>query len=257
MHRTGIHTTYVHTKFTYVHHARTYERLEPRCKRIMTRSVRTYVFNLFVCSCWLVVSCVLDPSNRPWKMSLADSKKALRKSMTSILHSLDDTYINSSSKSCISRVKNMNTFISAASISIYLSMRKEIQTNELIQHSFEVGKKVFIPKIIGSNPEDMIMIELKSFEEIDTFPKSKWGIPEPEFDINSIDRFSLPLIDMIIVPGVAFDYKCQRLGHGKGYYDCYLHRLRDARAVTALPITKTIVSRLPSSKAYYSHGSSK
>lgn len=66
----------------------------------------------------------------------------------------------------------------------------------------------------------MIMVEVASKLEMDSFPKSKWGIPEPpeDFIIERPDGTYAGCIDLVFVPGVAFDVNCSRLGHGKGYY---------------------------------------
>lgn len=95
-------------------------------------------------------------------------------------------------------------------------MPKEVQTDELLKHSFASGKQVFIPKIIGPNAEDMLMLELKSYEDIDRFPKNNWGIPEPVIDVEVARHAEIVPVDLVIVPGVGFDSHCQRLGHGKG-----------------------------------------
>ena len=65
----------------------------------------------------------------------------------------------------------------------------------------------------------MVMIKVHSIEEIDSFPRSKWGIPEPPtVPSKEEDGVYVGRMDLVIVPGVAFDARCNRLGHGKGYY---------------------------------------
>ena len=101
-------------------------------------------------------------------------------------------------------------------------MKHEVQTNAIVRQSFLEGKRVFIPKVTGNRPEDLILIELESAAQIDSFPKSRWGIPEPPMELHSEhDVVTEGIIDMIIVPGVAFDKNCNRIGHGKGYYGRY------------------------------------
>lgn len=73
-------------------------------------------------------------------------------------------------------------------------------------------------KVIGPKSEDMVMLPVTSSQEIDDYPRSKWGIPEPPLSDNKPDATSSGKIDLVIMPGVAFDRGCNRLGHGKGYY---------------------------------------
>jgi 5-formyltetrahydrofolate cyclo-ligase len=98
-------------------------------------------------------------------------------------------------------------------------MSGEIDTKHIIQKCFEGGKRVFIPKVVGKLPEDMRMFELQSMDQIESFPKNKWGIPEPPKSlINLEEEPYLGIIDTVFVPGVAFTRSGARLGHGKGYY---------------------------------------
>lgn len=112
----------------------------------------------------------------------------------------------------------------------------EIQTYSIVRHALLHGKRVFIPKVIGKQPNDMIMYELISHDMLESFTKNKWGIPEPPLpaisvvtdsdgNVNYNDAY-LDEIKSIIVPGVAFDNYCGRIGHGKGYYDCFLDKIR-------------------------------
>ena len=176
-----------------------------------------------------------------------ESKALLRKSVTELLRSLDSDLISQASQTCSSRVVEMEVFQRSESISVYLSMPKEVQTLSLLKRSFEMRKRVFIPKVIGPGSEDMLMVELTSLEEIDSFPRNKWGIPEPQGVFGSRD--DLPDIDLVVVPGVAFDACCRRLGHGKGYYDCFLDRLQTQRSSSGRPPSTTIVSLAESPKA--------
>ena len=97
-------------------------------------------------------------------------------------------------------------------------MKPEFQTIALIASALNEDKRVFIPKIVGGTPSDMVMVEIFSTDQINCFPKSKWGIPEPELSEGQKDGTHLGVIDLVIVPGVAFDSSCGRIGHGKGYY---------------------------------------
>ncbi len=79
------------------------------------------------------------------------------------------------------------------------------------------------------------MLHVTSVSDVLGLPRGKWGIPEPgNVYVEGADAGSLrathssitPSLDLILVPGVAFDTRCWRLGHGKGYYDIFLQSLR-------------------------------
>lgn len=138
-----------------------------------------------------------------------------------LLRGLSEEYIQASSEECMRRLVNSAAYQRSRGICCYLSMGPEVQTYEFIRNAFLDGKNIFIPKVIGPKPSDMIVVKLDSFDTIASFPKSKWGIPEPtaEYLSSHPDVASdAEALDLVVVPGVAFDATGARLGHGKGYY---------------------------------------
>mmetsp|Transcript_65496 Transcript_65496/g.131511 ORF Transcript_65496/g.131511 Transcript_65496/m.131511 type:complete len:199 (+) Transcript_65496:124-720(+) len=135
-------------------------------------------------------------------------------------------------------------------------MPLELQTGELLEGLFgeryrqgpcaspgDAGveaRAVFVPKVIGGGRHDMVMLPITSgLEEVASFPRSKWGIPEPELPTGmsaaELWESAVLLLDVVVVPGVAFDRECRRLGRGKGYYDTFLEALSTGRAARGLP----------------------
>lgn len=151
----------------------------------------------------------------------AGMKKVIRGQIKNALEILSSAELEERSGAIFRRVSSMEEFKSKSCICLYLSMPAgEVQSYGLLQDVFDNKKRVFIPKVMGKNSEDLKVFELSSFSMIDTFPRSKWGIPEPpkSFVEESSDATYLGLIDCVIMPGVAFDSRCARVGHGKGYY---------------------------------------
>ncbi|CAB9499952.1 Probable 5-formyltetrahydrofolate cyclo-ligase [Seminavis robusta] len=56
------------------------------------------------------------------------------------------------------------------------------------------------------------------------WPRNKWGIPEPPADMPIVTAKPGD-IDLLVVPGLAFDRNGDRLGQGKGYYDRFIERM--------------------------------
>lgn len=125
----------------------------------------------------------------------------------------------------------------------------EISTKAIVLDALQEGKKVFIPYtyIIPSPAAEgpkssMNMVTLQSKEDYESLRPDAWGIPTPsESSVNERDsclnddevraeglagaRTRNESLDMVVMPGMAFDKGLARLGHGKGYYDSFLQRL--------------------------------
>jgi 5-formyltetrahydrofolate cyclo-ligase len=135
---------------------------------------------------------------------------------------------------------NLPEYHSAKKIGIFLSMPVgEINTRPIVLNAINHGKIVFIPYLYKAMGDDrsqsvMDMVALHSREDYESLSPDKWGIPSLQAESlpgrmrclgNENEKGNNPGIqelDMIIMPGVGFDKKLQRLGHGKGFYDFFL-----------------------------------
>ncbi|CAM9759874.1 unnamed protein product [Phaeothamnion confervicola] len=165
------------------------------------------------------------------------TKAGLRKEVKTRLKVLEADDIARASASIAQRLSDVPGIADAEAVSVYLAMAKEAQTNLILADLFARGKKVYIPRIMGPDPADMRMFPLASLAEIESFPSTKWGIPEPsaELVLSREDGVVAGDIDVVVAPGCAFDAACNRLGHGKGYYDCFLRRAEEVRRVLGRP----------------------
>lgn len=148
-----------------------------------------------------------------------------------------------------SQLLSLPEYCDAKRIGVYLSMPTgEISTTSIVQNALKSGKEVFIPYIhsIESAPAQpkvsvMDMLALDSMEELESLQPDKWGIPSLEeaiisdkhnclggYGVASTGRPHMARkssgLDLIVIPGMAFDTSLRRLGHGKGYYDRFLTR---------------------------------
>ena len=151
-------------------------------------------------------------------------KVSIRLQVKEALKTLTDADIDGRSAAVETALRRMPEWGHSKVLCLYLSMTPEVQTYGCIQRAFGDGKRVFIPKVTGKRPEDMVMFELESYAAVGTFPKSKWGIPEPPLELvqRSVDGVLSGEVDTVIVPLCAFDATCGRIGHGKGYYGAYM-----------------------------------
>jgi 5-formyltetrahydrofolate cyclo-ligase len=161
---------------------------------------------------------------------------------------------------------DLKQYRDAKRISIYLSMPSgEIQTDEIVRHALGAGKDVFVPYLHrnvlaeagsagggggGAPKKVMDMVRLKGVGDYEGLERDAWGIPTvteeavegrervwAEVGDASAGRRGVSL-DLMLVPGVAFEVEegerglVRRLGHGKGFYDYFLHRYRTSGEVT-------------------------
>ena len=150
-------------------------------------------------------------------------------------------------KSIIGREKRENDMViallsdervlKASTISIFVSFGSEINTTPLIEGLLNLGKKIVVPSITPT--DEMIMKEIKSLDDLSEV--GKYGIKEPLLSSKIIGKNE---IDLVFVPGLAFDKNNYRLGYGKGYYDAYL-RGSDIKTI-GLGFLEQAVDELPS-----------
>ena len=109
----------------------------------------------------------------------------------------------------VNKVLELDIYKEAKVIALYKSMKDEVDTNSLINESLK-EKVVLLPRTINNEMYFVIINQDTLYE------KSNIGVLEP------IGKRYNDKIDLIIVPGIAFDNDLNRIGFGKGYYDKYL-----------------------------------
>eukprot|EP00638_Chattonella_subsalsa_P001033 CAMPEP_0117757300 /NCGR_PEP_ID=MMETSP0947-20121206/14643_1 /TAXON_ID=44440 /ORGANISM="Chattonella subsalsa, Strain CCMP2191" /LENGTH=294 /DNA_ID=CAMNT_0005577155 /DNA_START=156 /DNA_END=1040 /DNA_ORIENTATION=+ len=171
------------------------------------------------------------------RISMIAEKQALRKEMRTKLRCLSNDLISKQSERIIEKLVGLKQFEEAKCVSVYLSMPKEVQTYPILPNLFEQCKRVCIPCITGKESGDMRMMPLADVNELNEFKLSKWNIPEPENDL-VLSREDMTVsgeLDLILMPGCAFDLHRNRLGHGKGYYDTFLEKVFKANEAKGNP----------------------
>lgn len=108
----------------------------------------------------------------------------------------------------------------ANQIMIYYSVRNEANTVWIIDHLLKSGKKVSLP--VCTHKRDLKAVLINDLSQLHPAP---FGLMEPDPDSPALAEDELQLI---ITPGVAFDAKGYRLGHGAGYYDRFLSKTPNA-----------------------------
>lgn len=150
-------------------------------------------------------------------MSGINDKARLRGEIKRRITVLCNEEIAAQSYAACKRAEKLAAFKNAGTILAYRAMKGECDPSELVRAAVELGKTVAYP-VCGENK----VLELYVPKNDDCFISGAYGIAEP--DREGSRRISEAEVDLIIVPGLAFDSKLNRLGRGGGYYDRLLQK---------------------------------
>ena len=145
-------------------------------------------------------------------------------------------------KSRIIKKKLLRTkvFRKAKIIMFYIAFDGEVNTEEMILEARKLNKIIAVPVC----EKNRIAIRPCKLDNNASLKKGPYGVCEPAVK----KSISLKNIDLVIVPGVAFDQKGNRLGRGKGCYDRFLKTLPKDTPSIGLAFGFQIIPSVPSHK---------
>ena len=164
-------------------------------------------------------------------------KKALRSKILAARRGLLENYRQKASKRMLDVFTALPDFKEPHTVLGYASMPDEVQLRPLLEKWLSLGVTVALPRITGKG-----QMEAVSFTSFDQLVEGEFGILTPNPDVGKI--IPPQELDLIIVPGVAFDTRGERLGLGGGFYDAYLARAVNARRI-ALAYSCQLVASVP------------
>jgi len=145
------------------------------------------------------------------------------------------------SRKIFQRLAALPEFARAKTLMLYLDVRSEVRTRWYVPQAWSAGRRVVVP--FCRNGE----IELFRLERLDELLPGTMGVLEPKSELRDrADRAVEPsALDLIVVPGLAFDRLGGRLGYGKGYYDRLLHRTRPDALKAAVCFERQLFPEIP------------
>ena len=135
---------------------------------------------------------------------------------------------------------NEEEFKKAKVVMFYVSLRDEVDTGFMIDEALRAGKRVCVPVILK---EDKRLIAGEIKNRLEDLESQHFGIYQPRYD--RVREVPLDDIDLVVVPGVAFDNKNIRLGRGHGYYDRFLSGLPNTTKAIGLAFDFQVLEDLP------------
>lgn len=145
------------------------------------------------------------------------SKNELRKNVIAGRGLLSLQELKEKSVIITKRVINLVEYRKSLTMMTYVDFRNEVQTSEIINDALQIGKRVVVPITDVSNRR-IIPSQLINYP--DDLAPGAWDILEPKPEC--VRPVAPEEIDLVIVPGVAFDTAGNRLGYGGGFYDRFL-----------------------------------
>ena len=127
----------------------------------------------------------------------------------------------------------------ASSVLFFAPLAKEPQIQRLIARALKQKKKVSLPSCEGSKVA-MKPYAVRSMEELAV---GAFGILQPP---RLAKRLVKPgMLDLMVIPGQAFDTRGNRLGRGKGHYDRFLKRYAGRAVKVGVVLAEQIVPKVP------------
>ena len=122
------------------------------------------------------------------------------------------------------KLTRLAVFRHAKTVCCYVSLPYEVDTWRLIKQMLAMGKRVVVPKVARQR---LILSELQ--DPARDLAPGRFGVWEPI--PQAVRPVSVEELDLMVVPGIAFDRAGHRLGHGFGYFDRLLTRVPDVPTV--------------------------
>ncbi|MBI3991201.1 MAG: 5-formyltetrahydrofolate cyclo-ligase, partial [Candidatus Omnitrophica bacterium] len=168
------------------------------------------------------------------------TKRQIRSKILSRLKIQKEEDRDRKSRAVKNKLFRTSVFKKAKIVMFYMSFDGEVNTEEMIKEAYRLGKIVAVPVCKGNRITIRPCI-LRHKAKIKLGP---YGICEPAVK----EYIKLEDIDLVVVPGVAFDKKGNRLGRGRGCYDYFLKKAPGDTASIGLAFNFQILPFLPATK---------
>ena len=139
------------------------------------------------------------------------AKQDIRRDIAAERAALDPQWLESASARVVENVQALAAFKAAKTVALYMAMDGEVNLDALLPRCWELGKRTCIPVFNHTTK----LYEMAEITPNTAYHTGHYGIREPD----SPAPVTMDTIELIAVPGVAFDRNGNRLGRGGGYYD--------------------------------------
>ncbi len=144
-------------------------------------------------------------------MDPQEVKVRLRQELKSSRESVGAAQREAAAIAAEAKIVHLPEWQNAKVVCLYASFQGELPTTRLLQNLLNSEKRCVLPKVNSEGQPELY--EIKSFQDLEL---SSLEILEPKINC---PRINPTQIDFFLVPGIGFDRRGNRLGHGAGFYD--------------------------------------
>jgi 5-formyltetrahydrofolate cyclo-ligase len=146
------------------------------------------------------------------------------------------------SRRIVAKFFGLEEYRAARTVLLYLDVRAEVRTRHDLPSALASGKRIVVPWC-----NDDGQLELFHLEHVDELSVGMYKILEPRLELRLLPakQVAVTELDVVMVPGVAFDRRGARMGHGKGYYDKLLENVRPDTPLVALAFECQLIPEIP------------
>jgi len=168
-------------------------------------------------------------------------KQALRQRIIAARDNLTPSLRIRSNKDIVAQLCGLASYKTARTVLGYLNFGSELASEAWVRQALEDSKRVLLPRVNKASKH----LELFEVKDLDgEVAAGTYGIREPI--IEKCKRFeALGELDLILMPGVAFDREGGRLGYGGGYFDKLLAQLPRRPVLIAGAFAMQVVAEIP------------
>lgn len=145
------------------------------------------------------------------------------------------------SRSIVATFMQLPEYAAAKTVMFYVDVRTEVRTRHDLQNALDSGKRIVVPYCVEGE------LELFLLESMDELEVGMYKILEPKAELRTVPakKIDVAELDLIMVPGVAFDARGGRTGHGFGYYDKLLENAKPETPLVALAFECQMFPEIP------------
>lgn len=171
---------------------------------------------------------------------MVNKKAQLRKQCLRLLKEQKEEVRRQKSRTIWRKVLRLTAFRQAKTVFCYVALPYEVQTWQMIESMLAKGKRVVVP-VAKPQTKRLALSEVRNPAR--ELARGAHGVFEPSRGV--FRPVSVEAVDLALVPGIAFDRKGLRLGHGQGYFDRFLARLPKDTPTVGLAFRFQLFDSLP------------